>query len=427
MGSRREFLGQCGAGAGLAVLGAGWRPTRAEATPPDPAKLADLSAFAMERAQAAGASYADIRINRYRSQAVTFRSTARPRDRQGGRGPHRRRTPSRSASASASSPTAPGASRPPSEVTKDAIARAIDRGRRDRQGQRPAPPRAGQAGARRLLIRTSTGRRSNDRPVRRSRSSQKLDLLRSVATEARKDRPGSSRSPRSSPARLEDRFFASTEGSVIEQHVIQIAPEFTATVDRGRPQAQVADLSARLGLQRGMRPSSAPASFYNARSASPRRPSPTSRPRAVEPGVKDLVLLPTHLALTIHESIGHSTELDRALGYEANYAGTSFLTTGQARQVPGRLGHRQLQRRPDPPREPLDLRVRRRRGQDPAVPDHREGDLRRLPDDPRPGPPDRPVRVDGLLLRRQLLVGAVPADAERLAGAERRPRSRSRS
>jgi TldD protein len=37
-------------------------------------------------------------------------------------------------------------------------------------------------------------------------------------------------------------------------------------------------------------------------------------------------LLPTHLGLTIHESIGHSTELDRALGYEANFAGTSFLT-----------------------------------------------------------------------------------------------------
>ena len=46
----------------------------------------------------------------------------------------------------------------------------------------------------------------------------------------------------------------------------------------------------------------------------------------VAPGKKDLVLLPSHLWLTIHESIGHSTELDRALGYEANYAGTSFLT-----------------------------------------------------------------------------------------------------
>jgi TldD protein len=45
----------------------------------------------------------------------------------------------------------------------------------------------------------------------------------------------------------------------------------------------------------------------------------------VEPGVWDLVLHPSHLWLTIHESIGHSTELDRARGYEANYAGTTFL------------------------------------------------------------------------------------------------------
>ncbi len=39
------------------------------------------------------------------------------------------------------------------------------------------------------------------------------------------------------------------------------------------------------------------------------------------------MLLPSNLWLTIHESIGHSTELDRALGYEANFAGTSFMTT----------------------------------------------------------------------------------------------------
>jgi len=47
---------------------------------------------------------------------------------------------------------------------------------------------------------------------------------------------------------------------------------------------------------------------------------------AVEAGEYDLVLDPAHLALTIHESCGHPSELDRALGYEANYAGTSFLT-----------------------------------------------------------------------------------------------------
>ena len=47
---------------------------------------------------------------------------------------------------------------------------------------------------------------------------------------------------------------------------------------------------------------------------------------SVEPGLWDLVIDPTNLWLTIHESIGHATELDRALGFEANYAGTSFAT-----------------------------------------------------------------------------------------------------
>jgi TldD protein len=43
-------------------------------------------------------------------------------------------------------------------------------------------------------------------------------------------------------------------------------------------------------------------------------------------GLYDIVIDPTNLWLTIHESIGHATELDRALGYEAAYAGTSFAT-----------------------------------------------------------------------------------------------------
>ncbi len=47
---------------------------------------------------------------------------------------------------------------------------------------------------------------------------------------------------------------------------------------------------------------------------------------SVHAGIYDLVIDPSNLWLTIHESIGHATELDRALGYEANYAGTSFAT-----------------------------------------------------------------------------------------------------
>jgi TldD protein len=50
---------------------------------------------------------------------------------------------------------------------------------------------------------------------------------------------------------------------------------------------------------------------------------------SVESGSYDLVIDPTNLFLTIHESIGHATELDRAMGYEAAYAGTSFATFDQ--------------------------------------------------------------------------------------------------
>jgi TldD protein len=54
---------------------------------------------------------------------------------------------------------------------------------------------------------------------------------------------------------------------------------------------------------------------------------------SVEAGRYDLVVHPSNLWLTIHESIGHATELDRALGYEANYAGTSFATFDQLNKL----------------------------------------------------------------------------------------------
>jgi TldD protein len=58
------------------------------------------------------------------------------------------------------------------------------------------------------------------------------------------------------------------------------------------------------------------------------------RAPSVEAGDYDLVVDPSNLWLTIHESIGHATELDRALGYEANYAGTSFATFDKLGNLP---------------------------------------------------------------------------------------------
>lgn len=54
---------------------------------------------------------------------------------------------------------------------------------------------------------------------------------------------------------------------------------------------------------------------------------------SVTPGPTDLVIDPSNLWLTIHESIGHATEYDRAIGYEAAYAGTSFATPDKLGQM----------------------------------------------------------------------------------------------
>jgi hypothetical protein len=113
----------------------------------------------------------------------------------------------------------------------------------------------------------------------------------------------------------------------------------------------------------------------------------------VTPGKKDLVLMPSHLWLTIHESIGHSTELDRALGYEANFAGTSFLTTDKMGTL--RVGSDLMNiwgdshHRPRPGHHGL----RRRWGESHQVSHHREGYFQTLPDHPRPGPFDRRARI----------------------------------
>ena len=84
-------------------------------------------------------------------------------------------------------------------------------------------------------------------------------------------------------------------------------------------------------------------------------------------GQKTLILHPTNLWLTIHESVGHPTELDRALGYEANYAGTSFLTTDKLGKF--EFGSKIVNIVADKTQENAhgDLRLRRRRRQDDAV------------------------------------------------------------
>jgi TldD protein len=123
----------------------------------------------------------------------------------------------------------------------------------------------------------------------------------------------------------EHKYFASSEGSFIEQTLHRLHPSFTLTsVDRKQNSFQTREsLTDPRGL--GYEYIESFPWDDEVRQAAEDVVQKHSAP-SVEPGKKDLVLHPTHLWLTIHESIGHPTELDRALGMEANYAGTSFLT-----------------------------------------------------------------------------------------------------
>ena len=126
----------------------------------------------------------------------------------------------------------------------------------------------------------------------------------------------------------ERKFFASTEGSTIAQDITRIWPNFTVTaVSADGSDAQTRESFVQpLGV--GYEHCNAEALLAEARLAGEQVVQKLNAP-SVRPGVRDLILMPTNLWLTIHESIGHSTELDRALGFEANYAGTSFVTPDQ--------------------------------------------------------------------------------------------------
>jgi TldD protein len=139
----------------------------------------------------------------------------------------------------------------------------------------------------------------------------------------------------------EQKYFASTDGSYIDQDIHRIWPTFTVTkIDKasGRFETRNA-LSAPMGMgyeyliPKEEEKIKGVITMYKNRydmledvKEATTHLDEKIRAKSVEPGKYDLILDPSHLFLTIHESVGHPSELDRVLGYEANYAGTSFLT-----------------------------------------------------------------------------------------------------
>ncbi|WP_019989113.1 TldD/PmbA family protein [Rudanella lutea] len=141
----------------------------------------------------------------------------------------------------------------------------------------------------------------------------------------------------------EQKYFASTDGSYIDQDVHRIWPTFTVTaVDRAAGKFKTRDaLSSPMGMGYeyldGLASEKIPGpnglvGYRNSydmvedATLAAKQAKEKMTAKSVEAGKYDLVLDPNHLGLTIHESVGHPLELDRVLGYEANYAGTSFAT-----------------------------------------------------------------------------------------------------
>jgi TldD protein len=123
----------------------------------------------------------------------------------------------------------------------------------------------------------------------------------------------------------QDRQFASTEGSVIDQTLVRSWPLFNATAvapDFSDFQSRQASEAAPMG--RGWEYVLECDLIGNAKKWGEQAAEKLTA-KSVEVGKYDLVLDPGNMWLTIHESIGHPTELDRAMGYEANFAGTSFI------------------------------------------------------------------------------------------------------
>ncbi|HEY5850214.1 MAG TPA: TldD/PmbA family protein [Lysobacter sp.] len=141
----------------------------------------------------------------------------------------------------------------------------------------------------------------------------------------------------------EQKYFASTDGSYIDQDVHRIwAPMTVTAIDKATGKFRTRDgLSSPMGMgfeyldgaaagkvvspngvtNYGLSYDMMEDAIASAKQAKAKLTAPS-----VKPGKYDLVLDPSHTWLAIHESIGHPLELDRVLGYEANYAGTSFAT-----------------------------------------------------------------------------------------------------
>ncbi len=328
---RRQFLSLSGLGlAGFMLPNAQLIAAEELLAPADVAKKKLLADTVLALAKQGGASYCDVRIGRYLNQAIVTREDK-----------VQNVTNSESAGvgirvivngawgfAASNQSTAQGVA--------TAVAQALAIARANAKIQTKPVRLAPTPGVGEVQWKTPIRQNAMAVPVK-----DKVELLLSINAAA--TNAGANFINSQLFLVNEQKYFASSDGSWIDQDVHRIWLPFTATaIDKASGKFRTrAGLSSPMGMgyefldgdARGKvqlpggitayRDSYDPVedAIAAARHAREKLKAPS-----VKPGKYDLVLDPSNLFLTIHENVGHPLELDRVLGYEANYAGTSFAT-----------------------------------------------------------------------------------------------------
>ena len=269
----------------------------------------DLAMEALNAARDAGASYCDVRIGRYRRQSIA----ARERSVQGvsdsesyGMGVRALVQGSWGFAAS-------------SDLSKASAARVAREAVRIARAARSVQKRPVE------LAPVAPVKGSWQTPVKRDPLDVPLEekvALLLAANEAALKVPKVRFAQSGMQLLREIKTLATSDGTLTTQTFVRVGPSFSATaIDAGDFQQYTEELAPRGSGWEYIEALNLPGNAAQWAQLAVEKLGA----RSVDPGRYDLILDPTNLWLTIHESVGHPTELDRAMGYEANYAGTSFV------------------------------------------------------------------------------------------------------
>ena len=328
---RRDFIKLAGVGAGGLVLPLSGMAVSAEQLLDKPMdvvfkkKLADI---ALNAAKAKGATYADVRIGRYLNQFVTTQEK---------RVDNIVNTESAGIGVRVIANGTWGFAST-SNMTPDSVAKAAEQAvavaMANSKFQTVPVQLAPVKGVGEVTWNTPIKKNAMEVPIK-----DKVDLLLSVNDAAMSN--GANYITSVLFLVNEQKYFASTDGSYIDQDVHRLWAPFFATAIGKTGFKQRTGLGNPVGMgfeyldgkeEDKIRISGANVGYKNSydmledAAAAGKQLQAKLKAKSVEPGKYDLVLDPAHLMLTIHESVGHPLELDRVLGYEANFAGTSFAT-----------------------------------------------------------------------------------------------------